>query len=153
MKPFKFKLQTSLDLRKRQEDMQKLELAALTKEFQNKLAVLVEMRQQLKQLQDELRYHQGQVIDLSQFKIWQEFVPVMNKKIMVQESLVEESRQAMEQFREVLLETVKARKILEKLMVRYYEEYKREVLREEQKQIDEMATNAYLRNHDLAGGL
>lgn len=153
MKPFKFKLQTSLDLRKRQEDMQKIELAALGKVLQDNLAVLMEIRQQLVSLRDQLRYRQGQAIDLQHFKLWQEFVPVMNKKILVQEGIVEDSRQTMEQCRECLLETVKARKMLEKLMVRHYEVYKQEALREEQKKTDEMATVTYLRNHDLAGGL
>jgi len=153
MKPFRFKLQTSLDVRKRQEDLQKMELVVLTKDFQNKLAALQELQLQLAELQSELRYRQGQVVDLRQFRIWQEYIPVLNKRISLQEGLVEESRRAMEQGRERLLETVKARKILEKLKVRHYEAYKREALREEQKQIDEMATNAYLRSHDLAGGL
>jgi len=153
MKPFKFKLQNSLELRKRQEELQKIELVALTKDFQEKLEVLQQLRLQMASLQDEIRCRQGSVIDLLQFRTWQEYIPVINKKIMAQEKLVKESRQVMEKGRERLLDTVKARKMLEKLKVRHYEVYKSELMREEQKQIDEMATNTYLRNRDLVGGL
>jgi len=50
----------------------------------------------------------------------------------------------MEEVRGELVEIMKERKIMEKLRTRHYQEYMREFLREEQKQIDEMATTGFI---------
>lgn len=144
MKPFLFKLQTALDIKLKEEDIQKEELYQATKVYKQNLRMLTGLKNRLVEIQDILRGKQVKNIDVLEIKNCQDYIPVLNERIKQQEEKTEDSRLEMEQVRSKLLEIMKKRKILEKLKNRHYDEYMREFLREEQKQIDEMATVGYV---------
>jgi len=144
MKPFLFKLQTALDIKMREEDVQKEKLYQATKVYKQNLRMLTGLKNRLVEIQDILRGKQVKNIDVLEIKNCQDYIPVLNERIKQQEEKTEDSRLEMERVRSKLLEIMKKRKILEKLKTRHYQEYMREFLREEQKQIDEMATIGYV---------
>ncbi|PKM47623.1 MAG: flagellar export protein FliJ [Firmicutes bacterium HGW-Firmicutes-8] len=144
MKPFLFKLQTALDIKLKEEDIQKEKLYQATKVYKQNLRMLTGLKNRLVEIQDILRGKQVKNIDVLEIKNCQDYIPVLNERIKQQEEKTEDSRLEMERVRSKLLEIMKKRKILEKLKTRHYQEYMREFLREEQKQIDEMATIGYV---------
>ncbi len=144
MKPFVFKLQTALDLKLKEEDLQKEELHKATRIYKQNLKQLRSLQGRLVEIQDLLRGKQVKKIEILEIKRCQDYIPVLHDRIKQQEEVTENSRRKMEQVRGKLLAVMKERKILEKLKARHYREYMREFRREEQKQIDEMATVRYV---------
>ncbi|PKM80843.1 MAG: flagellar export protein FliJ [Firmicutes bacterium HGW-Firmicutes-14] len=144
MKPFVFRLQTALDLRLKEEEMLKEKLCRATEDYKKRLKALEELRVRLTEIQDVIRGKSRRDIDVSEIVRYEDFIPVLAGRIETQKAAVEESRQEMERIRHDLVETMKDRKVLEKLRTGHYQEYVKESLREEQKQIDEMATTGYV---------
>jgi len=144
MKPFVFKLQTALDIKLREEDAQKQKLHRLTEIYKKNSELLENMKAQAEAVRDRIRVNQAQKLKVEEIKRCQDYLPVLNEKIKHHQEVTENSRLDMERTRNGLLETMKERKVLEKLRTRHYQEYVRECLREEQKQIDEMATIGYV---------
>ncbi len=144
MKQFVFKLQTALDVKLKEEDMRKEELRESTRVYKHNLRLLNALKNRLAEIQDILRVKQTEKIDLLEIKNCQDYIPVLGERIKQQEMTTENSRQEMEQVRNKLVETIKERKMLEKLKTRHYQEYMKEYLWEEQKQIDEMAAVGFM---------
>ncbi len=145
MKAFTFRLQTSLDVRCRQEDQQKQVLHQMIASYEASKEVLNSYLIRQEQLFVRIRQLQTGHLDVPELTSSQNYVLVVKNQIEQQLLIVEQYRQAVEEARAKLLEIVKARKILEKLKERHYTEYRLEVLREEQKLIDEMAAGRIAR--------
>ncbi|MBU7008268.1 flagellar export protein FliJ [Phosphitispora fastidiosa] len=144
MKKFVFKLQTALDLKLKAEEMKKEELVTATDIYKESCRVLEYLKTRLAEIQDTVRGKQGEQFDVTEIRRCQDYIPVINEHISQQALITEEHRVAMEEVRGELVEIMKERKILEKLRTRHYQDYMREFLREEQKQIDEMATTGFI---------
>ena len=144
MKPFVFKLQTSLDVKLKREELQKEELARATKIYRENTDVLKSLGHRLIEIQEILRGKQQEQIDILDILNYQAYIPVLIERIKQQEIVTEESRQVMESERQKLVEIMRERKVLEKLRSKHYQEYVQECLREEQKEIDEMATVGFI---------
>lgn len=145
MKPFIFKLQTALDIKLKEEDRQKEELYAATEVYKRNLEVLEDLRYRRAEIQDILRGQQSGEMDICEIQQCQDFIPVLNDRIKKQQETTEISRQEMERVRSRLIEIMRDRKVLEKLRAKQHQEYMCEYLRQEQKQIDEMAMIGYSR--------
>ncbi|WP_418790244.1 flagellar export protein FliJ [Phosphitispora sp. TUW77] len=144
MKKFVFKLQTALDLKLRAEELKKEELFAVTEIYKESCLVLEKLKTRLADIQDTVRGKQGKQLDITEIKRCQDYIPVINEHICQQVLITEKHRIAMEEVRTELIEIMKERKVLEKLRTKYYQQYMSEFLREEQKQIDEMATTGFI---------
>lgn len=144
MKNFVFRLQTSLDLKLKAEDMKKEELQKATKVYKQNLKTLKGLQNRLVEIQDILRGKQVKKMDIVEIKNCQDFIPVLEERIKNQVEVTAASRIEMERVRNELVEIMKERKMLEKLRAKQYQEYMREYLREEQKEIDELATIGFM---------
>ncbi len=144
MKQFEFRLQTALDVKLREEELQKEELRESTSIYKHNLKILHALRTRLTEIQDILRGKQTKKMDILEIKNCQDYIPILDERIKQQEIVTERTRREMERIRVKLIEIMKERKILEKLKARHYQEYIREFLREEQKQIDEIAAVGFI---------
>ena len=144
MKAFVFKLQTSLDVKLKKEERQKIELGEATRVYKLNLQILHDLKDRMVEIQDVLRGKQTKKLNIFEIKNYQDYIPVLIEKIKKQIITTETSRQDMEDCRNKLVEIMRERKVLEKLKSKHFQEYMKELLREEQKQIDEMATNGYI---------
>lgn len=140
MKPFVFKLQMALDLKLKEEDDRKEKLHRQTELYQAECARLNELVARLNQVYALLRDKQSTTINVMEVKEIVDYVPVLRERISRQEETTEASRMEMEQARLRLLATVKERKAIEKLREKHYQRFLQECLRQEQKEIDEMAS-------------
>lgn len=145
MKPFKFKLQTSLDLEHHREEQQQKDLTEKIAIKNQQEMILQLYEQQMVNLFEEIRSNQQQRVNVEQLRMQSEYLPILEGQTRDQAQVVSKCEHAVVASREKLLEVVRDRKVLEKLKVKHYEEYKKEIAREEQKMLDEMATNAFLR--------
>lgn len=144
IKQFVFKLQSALDLKLREEDILKENLRRATELYMENTALLSSLKNRLDEIYDSFREIQSGYVDLVRTQNCSDYIPVMVDRIMKQENLTEESRLKMEQVRTELIKTITDRKVMEKLKARQYKEYLQECLRQEQKEIDEMAVTRYI---------
>lgn len=147
MKPFIFKLQTSLDIKEKQEEQQKMELQRINILLLENIEILKDLELRLSNLQNEIRrcHNTSGELDISEIKKCQDYIPFLKEKINNQIEVVHMIEIELEKAREVLIGISREKKILENLKIKHFEEYKIEINREEQKAIDEMATNIYIR--------
>lgn len=145
MKPFVFKLQTALNLKLKEEEQVKEELRCLMDRHRAALNVLAALEGQLGQLEDRLRQFQESTVDVEEIQRCLGYLPVMRDKILRQKEVIRQIEAEIDQTRQALVEIMRRRKVLEKLKERHFTQYQLEANREEQKIIDEMATNGYNR--------
>jgi flagellar FliJ protein len=139
VKVFRYRLQTSLNVRCRQEEQQKLVLQEKILHHEEGIMELNQMLARLENSYNRIRQLQIGNLNLRELEANNDFVIILTAQVEQQKLEVEYRRKAVEAAREKLLEIVKARKILEKLKEKHFEEYRLEMLREEQRVIDEMA--------------
>lgn len=144
MKNFVFRLQTALDVKNREEDRLKEKLYKAKQLFDQNLLVLNDVRNRLTDVMNRIRGNQLDRIAIAEVRYCQEFIPILNGRIKEQEAVVEKCRREVEAVNLEIIEVMKGRKILEKIKARHYRAYMLEFRREEQKEIDEMATMGYL---------
>ncbi len=145
MKPFVFRLQTALDIKIHQEERAKEELHKATVLYENSLQLLQYTKQHLFNLQGELREMQKKTLDVDEVMRCQQFIPVLDRQIEMQQLEVAAKKSELEKVRAQLVELMRERKVLEKIKSRHYQEHLKLALLEEQKLIDEMATNRFIR--------
>ncbi|MFZ3172773.1 MAG: flagellar export protein FliJ [Carboxydocellales bacterium] len=139
MKVFRFRLQTSLNVRYRQEEQQKLVLKEKINHHEESIIELNQILARLENNYNRIRQLQLGNLNIRELEASNDFVIMLTAQVEQQKLEVEYRRKEVEDAREKLLEIVKARKILEKLKEKHFEEYRLEMLREEQRVIDEMA--------------
>lgn len=149
MKSFIFKLQTALDIKVREEENQKEAVGKLQKFYQEQMNQLNLFEEKLMDYQNQLRKQQKESIELTKIRSYEEYLPVLHNKMSQQSAQVEKVLAEIHKARKVLVSLMQERKVLEKLKFKKYEEYRKMLLLEEQKSIDEMAMNTYL-NKDLS---
>lgn len=155
MKKFSFRLETPLRLKLQEEDRQKTIVAACQEEYQRNLLLLEQFKETLAQLQDKLRAASGlkgsqaqsRPLDINQLTIMQDYIPVLLNKINYQQEQVALALTRLDEERQRLIKIMKDRKVLDKLHEKALIRYNLEVNQEEQKNLDELATVSYLRNH------
>lgn len=145
MKPFAFKLQTALNIKLKEEEKVKEELHQQTARRLETLDLLAVLEEELGKLEDRLRGHQDTRVDVDEIRRCLDYLPVIREKILRQKECIRQIEAEIDRIRQTLVELMRKRKVLEKLKERHYAQYQAEVNREEQKIIDEMATNSYYR--------
>ncbi|HEX3031766.1 MAG TPA: flagellar export protein FliJ [Bacillota bacterium] len=145
MRTFHFRLESVLEVRRHQEDMQKQVLSQKLNQLDLSQRQLQELFGKRQQHFARIRELQMGQLNIRELEVSGDYVLVLEEEIANQELKVRFCEEQVELARAELLEIVKARKILEKLKEKHYEEYHLEALREDQKLIDEMAGVAFYR--------
>lgn len=144
MKPFVFKLQSALNLKFREEDRLKERLHEANLVYRKNVSILAGLQCRLEEICNIIRGKQTDNLNIQEIRTCSEFIAVLNQRIVEQERVTEDSRIKMENVRSELLQIVRERKVMEKLKARHYKDYLNECLRQEQKEIDEMAMAGYM---------
>jgi flagellar FliJ protein len=145
MKVFHFRLQTSLDIALRQEQIAREDLMARIFQRDKLQAQLEQARRRLEGMQQDIRELTQQNAPLEKILIIINYVPVMREVIEDIVNKIEIAEQEVEKARQVLLGRVKETRILNKLREKEWSLYLEECNREEQKLIDEIAITSYYR--------
>lgn len=151
MKQFRFRLQPLLRLRKQQEDQKKRVVGALLTQIHDLQRQALELAEAIKTEGEKLKqqYLQGNV-DLNWVSHYRGFVTSVQRAITERIQTVTKIQNNLHQARRELTEAAKQTKILEKLKERQQKQYEREWQRKENRQLDEIGSNVFMRSSKTA---
>lgn len=152
MKKFKFKLETKLRLTVQEEKQALWEYRTRQNEWLSEQEILEKYRQQLVDLWEYYREIIRKGTGIQKLIMIQQFVPVLKERISNQEVRLEAARVLMQEAETIYLNLRMERKTLDKLKDREHQQYLLEWQREEQKLIDEIASNGFGRHKMTAAG-
>lgn len=146
IKPFQFRLDALLKFRRIQEEQAQVSLAQATAKYLAAQEELVRMEDKLADHLAVWRERQQQPVTVGSLKMFQDY----NDKLICDITRQQQSVAAAESFRQECIhnleEAAKARKVVEKLREKRLRQYRAELLREEQKELDELGLQAFVRN-------
>jgi flagellar FliJ protein len=143
---FEFDLQSLLDFRERQQEQAQAKTAAAEQQ-------LITAQQLLQQLDDDLRqsiaafYHQQhQTLSINTFKIFNNYLDKIKGEFAVQQDKVQQAEAHYTECRHELNDRAKNCKLVEHIKDKRWQNYKSQLLAEEQKSLDELGLQAYVRS-------
>lgn len=139
MKKFAYRFQNILNIRGLQEEEAARNFRIALQELTDCIQMLDDFRLEYRSLVDELSHNVEKIVNINMRLLYTNYLKVLDKKITAQFFQVQEKEKIVEKKRELLLEAVKEKKILEKLRVKDLEKYMLELRRWEQEIIDDLA--------------
>jgi len=139
MRRFRFSLERVLQVAALRERLATQEFAAAMRRLAEERAGLNAAEARRRRAQDELDRQTRGVIETTAALFTAGYIRALTVEIDDRRVRAAEAARAAEEKRQALLAQMKARKALERLRERRLAEYQAEVLREEQRDIDEMA--------------
>jgi flagellar FliJ protein len=152
MNSFNFRLQPVLEHRRRLEDQAKLGLARARTAERAAREALTGMEHALGNGQCDMADARRDEVDASEVAAYQRYLDRLKQDITNQSGLVTTLHIRSEERRSEVIDGMKARKVVEKLKERQFEQHRVEANRYEQKQIDEFATTRHHRSNGSKGG-
>lgn len=146
MAVFAFRLQKVLHYKQQVEDQKKQELFHLLKIFHEEEKILHRLNELLLQKLSEFETKQEGDLDILELLFYAEYIARVNREIEAQQKKLVELSRRIEQKREEVIAASKERRVLEQLRDKKYKEYLKSEGRREQKFLDEIGNNAYVRN-------
>jgi flagellar FliJ protein len=143
MRKFQFRLQTLLKLREIQEKQAKVALAEATNRLLGEKKTLREFEDQLTKSFDLFRLEQKQKSTVDMLKMFHNYFDKMKEDIHKQQMAVTNAEQCRLECLQLLEKAMKSRQLVEKFHEKRLDEYNAEVLREEQKLLDEIGIQIY----------
>lgn len=145
MRPFKFRLQTKLDITGREEQQIREELQ-ISIIFRDQLqSELDEIQLRLAEIETAIKDLMVQGFSLEQFLILKNYLPIIRSIRVNKETELVQAELVIVATRNILIEKIKERKILQKLREKEWISHLLECNKEEQKIIDELAINSHFR--------
>ncbi|HDQ41878.1 MAG TPA: flagellar export protein FliJ [Desulfonatronum sp.] len=137
-KPFEFQLEHVLHYRRQQEEQARLELAQAQNAYQAQIRVLDGLRQKVQQAEKHLKSQDNWPSE--ELWLWTIFRERLLQDIDDNELQLQRLATRVAACRTVLVQRSKELKVLERLKTKQAVEYYAQQKREEQKQLDEMAS-------------
>ncbi|GIV15901.1 MAG: flagellar export protein FliJ [Armatimonadota bacterium] len=154
MRRFVFSLQKVLDYRQQREEQAVRAFAEAQAQLLHEQAVLHRL---LSEREGCLRRsHRRQRLAVELLDVEQAYLSALEERIEAQRGRVVEAVRVLEEKRQALTQAQRERKALERLREKHYEQWRQEMLRIEQKALDELATARSVRSPGIlnlhAGG-
>jgi len=140
MARFSFRLQTFLNLKEMMEKNTKNELGIAVQKYQYQMSVLSGIRQEINDQQEEFRKEGTSVTTPLKLKQRMDYIKAVQVKEKVQVDIVNEEKRNVDKIRKRLIETMKEKKILEKLRERQLVEFKKEQEKKQQLIVEEIVS-------------
>ena len=137
---FRFKLQRVLDLKLKQEDEKKNQIATLMQAIKTKEDELEELKKKKKQKEFSLNDNRKRGISILEIRNINQYLLFLDKKINTLRFEISSLESNLNQKRLEYLELQKERKTFEKLKEKDYEKYLYNEKKEEEKMIDQIVT-------------
>jgi flagellar FliJ protein len=147
MKKFRFKLETLLSVtRRKKEDAERL-FAEATRRLEEERARLTELLQEMQRVQAEYaeQTKEGKRISVGRLMTYTSYVNWKRQQIEAQQQTIMQAQAERQKRLKELLELMSKLKSIEQLKEKRLQQYKDEVLFEENKQLDEIGLQLYMR--------
>lgn len=145
MKRFSFRFQRLLELKQRKEDQQKAELGEVMAIFNRERDQLGEFKQSFDAYRRASLALPDQRVDLSLLGINASYLLRLQREMGEQREHLDRIESMVEDKQGKLLEATRERRVYEILKERAEEEHKRETMRQERIQLDEIGEQLYVR--------
>lgn len=146
IKPFQFRLEALLKLRRIQEEQAQVLLAQATAQYIAAKDELVAREERHASHLAYWREQQQESVTVGSLKMLQDYNDKLISDISSQKQVVADTESYRQECIGRLEEAAKARKVVEKLREKRLRQHQEEVLREEQKELDELGLQAFIRN-------
>lgn len=147
MQSFKFRLETLLTFRKMQKEQVQIAFWQATNQFRIEKEILLELESKLAQNISLLRSYQQQSLDIETFKSFQYYFDKMKKDIKNQKECVMQADEHRKECLSALEDAVKNHKLVDKYREKKLQQHQFEVIKEEQKVLDEIGLQLYVREN------
>lgn len=145
MKSFKFRLESLLKFRKMQKEQAQISFWQATNQFRIEKEELARLEEEILKNMSLLRTSQQELLSIETFKSYQYYFDKMKKEIRQQEQSVKLADEYRHKCLSSLEDAVKGHKVVEKFREKKLQNYQVELLREEQKILDEIGLQLYVR--------
>ncbi|MDR7865456.1 MAG: flagellar export protein FliJ [Sporomusaceae bacterium] len=146
MRPFQFRLETLLKLRRMQEEQAQIKLAEATAQYVAEREALAALEAELADHVAEYRRTLSEPVTVAVLKMFRDYNDKLKGDISLQHIRVESAAHRRQECLAALEEAARARKLVEKLREKRLAQYQAEALLEEQKLLDELGLQAFVRN-------
>lgn len=146
MRRFKFRLQSLLDFRERQKEQAQAKTAAAEQQLQQSQQLLQQLDAEL--VQSAANFYQQQhnkAISINTFKVFNNYLDKIKREITAQQDKVYQAETYYAACRRELNVLSKNCKLIEQIKDKGWQDYKHQMLAEEQKTLDELGLQAYVR--------
>ena len=147
MKKFRFKLETLLGVtRRKKEDAERL-FAEATRKLEEERARLVDLLQEMQRVQAEYteQTKEGKRISVGRLMTYTSYVNWKREQIEAQQQAIMQAQAERQKRLKELLELMSKLKSIEQLKEKRLQQYKDEILFEENKMLDEIGLQLYMR--------
>lgn len=148
LKRFRFRLQKCLDLKRQEENLQRIYLAEAQQLYQRQLEILGVIQRRFGSALAQMKQSLTGEVDPIIIGILERFLEHQREQEAHQKAVLEEAKAELEKRQLELLRIQKERKLLERIYNKKWQAYYREFLREEQKSIDEVGLFSFLRRQE-----
>ena len=149
MKQFKFQLETLLRMRRLQQEEAQMQLVQATRRYQTELTALERLENEQKAQIVQFRAEQSKRQTIDTLKNYYFYFDKLNVSVTVQQGQVEAAeQQRCNCFAELAAATTKL-KLVEKLKEKRLAEYKAEMLQQDQKLLDELGMQVFMRKRQV----
>lgn len=140
MAKFIFKMESILVIKYKLEDQAKIQYGLAIERLRHEEEILQHMIERKAGYEESLAAIMFEQLDLFKIKELENAIEVMKYKIVEQQVAVKNAELKVEAARMELNDAMKERKIYERLKEKAFEEFKQEVQKEEQKEVDELVS-------------
>lgn len=145
MQSFKFSLEALLNFRKMRKEQVQIIFWQATNQYSIEKEKLTGMKGKLLENLSLLRTLQQQPLSIEKFQSFQYYFDKIKKDISKQQECVMRAEEYRQQCLHDLEEAVKNHKLVEKFREKKFQNYQVEVIKEEQKMLDEIGLQLYVR--------
>ena len=148
MKKFRFRLETLLKFRKMEEEQAQIKMADANIRLFKEQDLLSQFQNQLLLSLDLLSKEQSGSPTIETLKTFSYYIDKIKSDIVSQHGQVAKAEVYRQECLTALEAAIKQRKLVDNLREKRLEQYNAEGLLEEQKRLDELGTQAYMRNKE-----
>ncbi|MFP4687510.1 MAG: flagellar export protein FliJ [bacterium] len=143
---FHFRYQRILDIRELEEDQEKTRFAEIQQQLSAEKGKLRRDKQELQNILSSEGQKRKKVTDVSNFLQLQRYAKLLENRISRQQKVVDSWQKKLDKQRQKLIEASQQRQVMEKLKENDYEEFQKEMLKEEERQNNEIANQQFFRD-------
>lgn len=147
MQSFTFRLETLLKFRKMQKEQVQIAFWQATNQYQVEKQVLVELESKLSQNIEQLRNYPQDTLTIETLRAYQYYFEKIKYEIIKQKERVLTFDERRKECLRSLEEAVKKHKLVEKFREKKLQHYQDEMIKEEQKMLDEIGLQLYVREN------
>lgn len=152
MAKFVFKLQTLLNVKKQMEENMKNELGKAIRSLEDEKRTYCEIEGEREEVIRQVGSESSKGIKVEKIKEYTAYISHLKIKLERQQENINVAADIVDKYREQLIQVMQEREMLDKLREKRFEEFTRELIKDEQKVSDEITNYKYMKHTEEENG-